>query len=303
MPKQSTPTRKTPAKGGNGSSASKNSKTVKPAAKAPAKDAKASAKAPAKTGSPGKTAGKAPVPPTAKPPSKAPAAKPAVNAKGGKAVAPNAGAKPAAAGAKPGAAVDAGKGGRKGITIVDNKPVKKGKKEGTVIPSFGGGLLRPGGPARKPLIQSGPHAPAAKAWKTPADGAAEHAAGKSPFNKKELARFREILVKKRSQLVGDVSNMEDEALRSGSGSLSNLPQHMADQGSDAYDQALSLDIAAADRRLIKEIDDAIARIDNGTYGVCQLTGKPIRAERLEELPWARYSIEAARELERRPNRM
>src|SRR5204863_1055734 len=126
--------------------------------------------------------------------------------------------------------------------------------------------------------------------------------GKSPFNKKELARFREILVRKRSQLVGDVSHMEDEALRSGSGSLSNLPQHMADQGSDAYDQALSLDIAAADRRLIKEIDDAIPRIDNGTYGVCQLTGKPIRAERLEELPWARYSIEAARELERRPMR-
>ncbi len=43
-------------------------------------------------------------------------------------------------------------------------------------------------------------------------------------------------------------------------------------------------------------------IDNGTYGICELTGKPIKAERLEELPWARYSIEAARELERRSMR-
>jgi RNA polymerase-binding transcription factor DksA len=74
---------------------------------------------------------------------------------------------------------------------------------------------------------------------------------------------------------------------------------MAEQGSDAYGQSLSLDLAAADRRLIREIDDALARIAAGTYGVCELTGKPIKVERLEELPWARYSIEAARELERR----
>jgi RNA polymerase-binding transcription factor DksA len=74
---------------------------------------------------------------------------------------------------------------------------------------------------------------------------------------------------------------------------------MAEQGSDAAGQSLSLDLAAADRRLIKEIDDALQRIESGTYGVCELTGKPIKIERLEELPWARYSIEAARELERR----
>ena len=84
-----------------------------------------------------------------------------------------------------------------------------------------------------------------------------------------------------------------------SGSLSHVPQHLAEQGSDTYGQSLSLDLAAADRRLIKEIDDALKRIADGSYGVCELTGKPIRAERLEELPWARYSIEAARELERR----
>lgn len=125
---------------------------------------------------------------------------------------------------------------------------------------------------------------------------------KSPFNKKELARFRALLMQKRGELIGDVKNMEQEALRGNAGSLSNLPQHMADQGSDAYDQALALDLAAVDRRLIKEIDDAIMRIDNGTYGLCELTGKPIRLERLDEIPWARHSIEAAREIERRTGR-
>ncbi|MEO1512232.1 MAG: TraR/DksA C4-type zinc finger protein, partial [Planctomycetota bacterium] len=79
---------------------------------------------------------------------------------------------------------------------------------------------------------------------------------------------------------------------------SGTPQHLAEQGSDSYDRSLSLDLAAADRRLVQEIDDALQRIDDGTFGLCEMTGKPIRAERLRELPWARYSIEAARARER-----
>ncbi len=125
---------------------------------------------------------------------------------------------------------------------------------------------------------------------------------KSPFDKKQLDHFKAMLQRKRQELVGDVSTMESQALRSQSGSLSNMPSHLAEQGSEAYDQSLSLDLAAADRKLIKEIDDALKRIADGTFGVCELTGKPIKLERLEELPWARYSIEAARELERQSMR-
>jgi RNA polymerase-binding protein DksA len=161
------------------------------------------------------------------------------------------------------------------------------------MPSLGVPLIKPGS-VRKPLIASGPNAPRPKNIFA-GDGKPK----KSPFDKRDLAKFKAILLRKRAELVGDVSTMEDEALKGQSGSLSHLPQHMAEQGSDVYGQSLSLDLAAADRRLIKEIDDALKRIADGTYGVCELTGKPIRAERLEELPWARYSIEAARELERR----
>ncbi len=114
---------------------------------------------------------------------------------------------------------------------------------------------------------------------------------------------RAILLKKRADLVGDVSTMESEALMGHGGDLSHTPQHMAEQGTDTYEQTLSLDLAAADRRLIREIEDALKRIEDGTYGVCELTKQPIRLERLEELPWTRYSIEAARELERRSHRL
>lgn len=121
---------------------------------------------------------------------------------------------------------------------------------------------------------------------------------KTPFKKRDLDRYKAILLDKRRQVTGDVTDMETEALVGrGSGSLSKLPQHMADAGSDTYDQTLNLDLASSQRKLLKEIDDALARIENKTYGVCELLGKPIRKERLDNTPWARYSIEAARRVE------
>ncbi len=198
------------------------------------------------------------------------------------------------------------KSGRKGITIVSPKPARKPAppKPSTLIPESVGRLMDPKNPIRKPLIPSGPKAAPTRPLgaHTPEVPEAPRPVAKTPFGKRELDRFREILLRKRAELVGDVTTMETEALRGQSGSLSNLPQHIAEQGSEAYDQSLSLDLAAADRKLIREIDEALNRIANGTYGVCELSGKPIKMERLEELPWARYSIEAARELERQSMR-
>jgi RNA polymerase-binding transcription factor DksA len=197
---------------------------------------------------------------------------------------------------------------RKGITIVNNRPMKKPKpKPDTLreVSKAGGQLLSPGGPTRKPLIPSGPNAirQVPLGSQAPSQLPSANADTRSPLPKKEVDRFRAMLIRKRSELVGDVSTMEAEALQSFSGGLSHVPQHIAEQGSDAYDQSLALDLAAADRKLIKEIDDALARIEKGTFGLCELTHKPISAQRLEELPWARYSIEAARELERRGMRV
>lgn len=186
--------------------------------------------------------------------------------------------------------------GPKGITVVTSKPSRK-ESSRVKMPETEP-LLKPGG-KWKPLIPSGPSA-------APAEGANgdDGARGKKQrLTKRELDKYRKILLAKREELLGDITNMEDEALRgSGSGSLSHTPQHMAEQGSDAYDQALSLDLAQVDRNLLKQIDDALKRIDEGTYGFCELTGKRIRNERLEELPWTRFSIEAARERERRSYR-
>jgi DnaK suppressor protein len=186
----------------------------------------------------------------------------------------------------------------KGITVVEkDKPGKRSKpqpKKSLDLPPLGPPMLL-GGKKWKPLIQSGPNAP--KAQQAGIDIASLK--GKTPFSKKELEHYRSILVRKRAELVGDVENMEGQALKDSSGSLSNVPQHAAEGGSDAYDQSLSLDIAEVDRKLIREIDDALRRIEDNSFGLCEQTGKHISKDRLEELPWARLSIEAAREREKR----
>jgi len=191
--------------------------------------------------------------------------------------------------------------GRKGITIVDDKPKRRqsmSKPTKVLGPPPGVGLL---GTKRKPLIASGPKAPESEHSVFGVDEEQESKSRKkpkSPFNKRELDKYREILLNKRRELVGDVSTMEMGVLNLGNKS-GDPATDVAEQGSDAYDQSLSIGLAEVDRKLIREIDAAIQRIEDKVYGLCEMTGKPISATRLNELPWARLSIEAARELERR----
>ena len=120
-------------------------------------------------------------------------------------------------------------------------------------------------------------------------------AGISP---RELEPFRDLLLAKRRELVGDMSSMETEALRTSGGSnLSNLPIHMADMGTDNYEQEFTLGLMEKDRVLLRDINAALGKIQDGTYGICEGTGKPISRSRLLAQPWARYSIEHARKLE------
>lgn len=120
------------------------------------------------------------------------------------------------------------------------------------------------------------------------------------FTSKELEFFRDLLLAKRREIVGDMSSMEREALRSSGGTnLSNLPLHMADMGTDNYEQEFTLGLMEKDRKLLRDLNDGLAKIQDGTFGLCEGTGKPITKARLEAQPWARFSIEYARKMEGR----
>jgi len=125
---------------------------------------------------------------------------------------------------------------------------------------------------------------------------------KSPLSKSELDMFKKMLVEKRRALVGDMNGIAAEALRTnrheGSGDLSSMPTHPADVGSDNYEHEFALGLLESERTLLKEIDAALERVANGTFGICLGTGKPISVARLKARPWAKYCIEYATLLEK-----
>lgn len=121
------------------------------------------------------------------------------------------------------------------------------------------------------------------------------------LSQKQLDYFRDLLLIKRAEILGDVDSMEAEALRKSrnesSGNISNMPIHMADIGTDNYEQEFALGLLDSERKILHEIDDALERISEGSYGICEGTGQAIGLPRLEANPWARYCIEYARMVE------
>lgn len=121
---------------------------------------------------------------------------------------------------------------------------------------------------------------------------------KTKLTAKQLREYRDRLIKYRLRLLGDLSAIEKEALDINS-DISHMPIHMADVGSDAYDQDLKLGMAASERKRIRDIEEALVRIKKKTYGVCHDTGETIPDARLRAKPWAKYTKEAAEKIERR----
>ena len=110
----------------------------------------------------------------------------------------------------------------------------------------------------------------------------------------EIRRFKTLLLEKQREILGTVMSMEDEALRTAKTDLSNVPFHMADMGSDNFEQANTLGLMESERRLLVDIEEALLRIEGGTYGICEGNGEPIPKVRLRAIPWARYCVKCAR---------
>ena len=121
---------------------------------------------------------------------------------------------------------------------------------------------------------------------------------KAPLTQAEIDHFEALLLEKRRELMGNVKSMEDETLKRERTDLSNMPLHMGDMGTDTYETDNALSLVDGERRILEEIDEALGRIEKGTYGVCLGSGKPISKARLQAIPWTRYSIEYATQMEK-----
>ena len=121
------------------------------------------------------------------------------------------------------------------------------------------------------------------------------------MTKTELQTYRDILLTLGQRLNGDVFHLADEALRArggeASGSLSNAPLHMADLGTDNFEQEFTFSLLQNQQQALDEIRLAVQRIDDGTFGQCEECHNPIPKARLQALPYTRHCVECARKLQ------
>ena len=123
-----------------------------------------------------------------------------------------------------------------------------------------------------------------------------------PRVKPEFKKWYKLLIDMRKSLKDGIDYHTEETLRRSSrddsGDLSGYGQHQADAGTETFDRDLALSLVSSEQEALIEIEEAIQRIFNGTYGVCEMTGEKIAEERLEAVPFARHSVEGQAEYER-----
>ena len=119
-------------------------------------------------------------------------------------------------------------------------------------------------------------------------------------------RCYRLLIDLRTHLTEGIERHSEETLKRSAkddaGDLSAYGQHMADAGTDTFDRDFALSMVANEQEALSEIEAAVQRIKEGTYGVCEITGKPIAKDRLLAVPFTRYSAEAQKNLERNRHR-
>ena len=174
----------------------------------------------------------------------------------------------------------------KPVTKPTAKPAAKTAKPAAPAPVKKTVLARPGLSPLRPVVM-----PAQSKGPKP-----------KPLTAKDLAFYKDLLLKLRDRIIDEISFLSHDNLnrsqKESSGDLSSHSFHMADQGTDNFDREFAASLLSSEQDVLYEIDEAIRRVDAGTYGVCESTGEPIERERLKVLPFARYCVAAQAEMER-----
>lgn len=115
-------------------------------------------------------------------------------------------------------------------------------------------------------------------------------------------RFREALLEERTRVEAAIQNLHDEnpgTLSEDAGEETAYDNHLADTATETYDRELDYTLEENSEHVLADIDAALKRITEDTYGICTNCGEPIAVERLEALPWATLCIDCKRDRERR----
>jgi DnaK suppressor protein len=123
------------------------------------------------------------------------------------------------------------------------------------------------------------------------------------LTKRTLEHFRTRLLTEKNRVLEEMGELQQDNLKQSisdaAGENSRYTYHLGDVASLSYGREFSMGLAERQQKYLEEIDEALERISEGTYGICKVTGEPIPIERLEEVPVAKYSVRGKEILERR----
>ncbi len=126
---------------------------------------------------------------------------------------------------------------------------------------------------------------------------------KKKLNKKELTHFKKKLDEERKKVLEEMAELQSrnlmQSISEQSGEVSRYSYHLGDTASLSYGREFSMGLAERQQKYIKQIEQALLRIEEGTYGICKVTGELIPTERLEEVPVAKYSVKGKELLEKK----
>lgn len=117
------------------------------------------------------------------------------------------------------------------------------------------------------------------------------------LSKADIANYKERLEKMRDQILFSLHGASENA-KSSSESGHGYSQHQADQGTDDFERTVSLELSSQEYNVLKQVERALEKIKEGTYGLCDLTEKPIPKKRLDAIPYATMTVEAQDKMEK-----
>jgi DnaK suppressor protein len=119
--------------------------------------------------------------------------------------------------------------------------------------------------------------------------------GLEKLDRKTITKFKKILLKEREQIVGEVKQIVESSKEMGQDGI----QDIGDEAANIYNKQVLLSLNENERTRLQEVDEALDRIENGTYGICEECGGPISLKRLEVRSVAKYCVPCLTKLERR----
>lgn len=127
--------------------------------------------------------------------------------------------------------------------------------------------------------------------------------GKKKFNKKELDEFKKIILKRKEEILEGIKHISEDTLKKSqkdaAGDISGYTYHMADVATDTYDREFSLGLASNGREVLYELDDALKKIEEGSFGICEACHSLITRTRLKAVPYARLCVNCQEKKEKR----